>query len=69
LTIFYKQETLRINPDKNGLGYILGNLFRNSSGHPASDLLKLDQEEMMLHMPKKVSEILNIVSTKFRTDL
>jgi hypothetical protein len=33
-TTFFPRKKLCINFDKSGLGYILGDFFTNSSGHP-----------------------------------
>jgi hypothetical protein len=35
-TFYYGTSYLCINFDKKGLGYILGDFFTNSSGHPGS---------------------------------
>jgi hypothetical protein len=35
LLISTEQATYVSSLTKNGLGYILGNIFKNSSGHPA----------------------------------
>jgi hypothetical protein len=35
---FLKWKKIRFNFDKNALGYILGDFFTYSSGHPAVDV-------------------------------
>jgi hypothetical protein len=34
--LFFKRKKLLINFVKNGLGYVLGDFFTNSPGHPGS---------------------------------
>jgi hypothetical protein len=34
--LFSKVKGIQINLAKNGLGFLLGDIFANSSGHPAS---------------------------------
>jgi hypothetical protein len=39
--LFFPQYRIRDNFDKNGLGYILGDVFTNSSGHHAQEQILL----------------------------
>jgi hypothetical protein len=46
---FFHGKKLCINFDKNGLGYILGDFFTSSSGHPARNAGRQERPNFLLN--------------------
>jgi hypothetical protein len=55
---FFRLQKLSINYNKNGLGYILGDFFTNSSGHPANNACTKREKGFLETLAKIVPEIM-----------
>jgi hypothetical protein len=54
-TIFTPRQNFWITCDKNGLGYILGNFYANSSGRPAEEYIGTKVARCYIFLPIRVN--------------